>query len=158
MSENTAFAVPKDRLSVIIRLDKGMTVSGEIFLEYVSDTVSLHQKVTAFLENDNAFFPLKINSGSTEFINKTHVRYVEIIFPAAPDANYFSFRPMQSIPVNALFGDGDAVNGDLVAEVPAEKARLSDCLNLQNKFLSIKTVDKMCYINRETLLKVVHAS
>ncbi len=111
MSENTAFAVPKDRLSVIIRLDKGMTVSGEIFLEYVSDTVSLHQKVTAFLENDNAFFPLKINSGSTEFINKTHVRYVEIIFPAAPDANYFSFRPMQSIPVNALFGDGDAVNG-----------------------------------------------
>ena len=47
------------------------------------------------------------------------------------------------IPVNAQFGDGDTVNGELVAEVPAEKARLSDCLNLQNKFLSVKIVDKI---------------
>lgn len=157
MSGNTAFAVPKDRLSVSIRLEKGVMLSGEIFLEYVSDTVSMHQKVTAFLENDNAFFPIKVGTGGTEFVNKTHIRYVEINLPDDPDANYFSFRPMQAIPVNAQFGDGDTVNGELVAEVPAEKARLSDCLNLQNKFLSVKTVDKMCYINREMLQKVIHA-
>jgi hypothetical protein len=76
MSGNAAFTVPKDRLSVSIRLEKGVTLNGEIFLEYVSDTVSLHQKVTAFLENDNAFFPIEVGSGGTEFVNKTHVRYV----------------------------------------------------------------------------------
>ena len=157
MSGNAAFTVPKDRLSVSVRLENGVTLNGEIFLEYFSDTVSLHQKVTAFLENDNAFFPIKVGSGDTEFVNKTHVRYVEINFPDDPDANYFSFRPMQTIPVNAQFGDGDTVKGELVAEVPAEKARLSDCLNLQNKFLSVKTADKMCYINRDTLQKVIHA-
>lgn len=157
MSGNAAFTVPKDRLSVSIQLEKGVTLNGEIFLEYVPDTVSLHQKVTAFLENDNAFFPIKVGNGGTEFVNKTHVRYVEINFPVDPDANYFSFRPMQAIPVKAQFGDGDTVKGELVAEVPAEKARLSDCLNLQNKFLSVKTADKICYINRDTLQKVIHA-
>jgi hypothetical protein len=157
MGGTTAFAVPKDRLSVSIRLQTGVMLNGEIFLEYASDTVSMHQKVTAFLENDSVFFPIKVGSGGTEFVNKTHIRYVEINFPDDPDANYFSFRPMQAISVNAQFGDGDIVNGELVAEVPAEKARLSDCLNLQNKFLSVRTVNKMYYINRDMLQKVIHA-
>jgi hypothetical protein len=157
MSGDTAFAVPKDLLSVSIRLQKGVALRGEIFLEYAPDTVSLHQKMTAFLENDNMFFPIKVGDGGTEFLNKAQVQYVEVNFPEDPDAHYFSFRPMQAVPINAHFGDGDTVNGELVAEVPAEKARLSDCLNLQNKFLGVKTVNKIYYINRDMLQKVTHA-
>jgi hypothetical protein len=157
MSGNIAFAVPKDRLSVIIRLEKEASLKGDIFLEYVSETTSMHQKVTAFLEQGNAFFPIKLSSGITEFVNKTHVRYVAISLPDDPNAQYFSFRPMQAIRVNALFGDGEAIRGELLAEVPAEKTRLSDCLNMQNNFLSVKSDDKICYINKESLQKVVHA-
>jgi hypothetical protein len=44
-----------------------------------------------------------------------------------------------------------------MAEVPQEKARLSDCLNMSNRFLSIRTGATMCYINKDALQKVVHA-
>ncbi len=156
MSGNAAFAVPKDRQEVTVRLETGAALEGEIFLEYISNDTSNHQKVTAFLENDNAFFPLKVHNGSTEFINKKNVQYVEVIFPENPDVNYFSSLPMVSIPVNALFGNGESVSGNLIAEVPAERTRLSDCLNLQTKFLNVKTDSKICYINKDALQKVVH--
>jgi hypothetical protein len=157
MSVNTVFTVPKDRQGVTIRLDKGAALEGEIFLESVSDDLSVHQKVTAFLENNNAFFPVKVNSsGNTEFVNKKNVRMVDVDFPEGPDTNYFSFRIMRAISVTALFSDGEAVSGELMAEVPEEKARLSDCLNLPDKFLSVKAGGKMRYINKEALQKVVH--
>jgi hypothetical protein len=157
MSGNAAFAVPKDRLSVVLQLGKGIAIEGEIFLEYVSDTVSLHQKVVAFLENENQFFPIKVNTGGTEFMNKAYVRCLEVLFPDDPAADYFSHRPMQTIPVNVLFPDGETIAGELIEEVPAEKARLSDCLNLQNRFLSVKTSSTMRYLNKDALQKVIHA-
>ncbi len=64
---------------------------------------------------------------------------------------------MHAISVTARFCDGTAVSGELMAEVPQEKARLSDCLNISNKFLSVKTGGKMCYINKDALRTVVHA-
>jgi hypothetical protein len=157
MSGNAAFAVPKDRLNVIIRLEKGISLQGEIFLEYFSDSVSLHQKVAAFLENETLFFPIKVSTGGTEFLNKQHVRCLEVLFPDDPDASYFSHRPMQAIPVNVIFPDGETISGELIEEVPAEKARLSDCLNMQNKFLNVKTATTICYLNKQALQKVVHA-
>jgi hypothetical protein len=156
MSGNAAFAVPKDRQGVTIRLDRGVTIEGDIFLELMASDLSIHQKVTAFLENDTAFFPVRINaSGGTEFVNKTRVRVMEVSIPEDPDTVYFAPHLMQSIPVTAYFQEGDPVSGDLLAEVPKEKARLSDCLNVSNKFLSVKTDGTMCYINREALTKVL---
>jgi len=158
MSVDTVFTVPKDRLSVTIRLDKGIALEGEIFLEPVSDNLSVHQKVIAFLESGNTFFPLKLSAaGNTEFINKRNVWIVDVNIPEGHDADYFLFRPMHSISVTILFSDGKTVSGELMAEVPEEKARLSDCLNLPGRFLSVKLGKKMRYINKEALQKVAYA-
>jgi hypothetical protein len=157
MSENTAFAVPKDRQVVTIRLSQSMVLEGEIFLELISEGLSIHQKVTAFLENNNAFFPVKmIPGGGTEFICKKNVQTVVVDFPADPETGYFARLPMHTIPVTAHFRDRNTLSGELIAEVPQEKARLSDCLNLPNIFLSVKTDGKMCYINKDALQKVSH--
>jgi hypothetical protein len=43
-----------------------------------------------------------------------------------------------------------------MAEVPREKNRLSDCLNLPHRFLSVKTGGKILYINKKAIQKVVH--
>ena len=158
MSGNAIFAVPKDRHAVTVRLDKGIKLEGEIFLEYMASGLSTHQKVTAFLENENLFFPIKIiASGMTEFINKKTVQTVVVGFPEDPETGYFSHLLMHSIRVTARFCDGTIVSGNLMAEVPQEKARLSDCLNMSNRFLSVKTGATMCYINKDALQKVVHA-
>lgn len=157
MSVDTVFTVPKDRLSVTVRLDKGVALEGEIFLEPVSGNLSVHQKVAAFLESGNAFFPLKLSAGNTEFINKKNVWIVDVNIPDGHDADYFLFRPMHAISVTLLFSDGKIVSGELLAEVPEEKARLSDCLNLPGSFLCVRLAGKMRYINKETLQKVTYA-
>jgi len=157
MNTSAAFAVPKDRQVVTIRLSGNATLEGEIFIESISEGLSIHQKVTAFLEDNNAFFPIKvIPRGNTEFINKKQVRSVEVNFPENPETSYFAHLFMHTIPVTAYFYDGHTLSGELMAEVPREKARLSDCLNLASGFINLKTDNKMCYINKEALQKVVH--
>jgi len=158
MSEKTVFAVPKDRQNVIIHLDKEIALTGVIFLESFSDDLSVHQKVSAFLENNLVFFPLKLQeTGTTEFINKKNIGILEIAIPEVIDTDFFSLDLMHTIPVTAVLCHGDTISGELMAEVPQEKTRLSDCLNLPHKFLSVKTSDKIFYINKSALQKVVYA-
>jgi len=158
LSDNTAFAVPKDRQRVAVRLSTGVALEGEIFMESFAEGLSMHQKISAFIEDNNTFFPIKVlPGGTTEFINKHTIQLVEVSFPEDPENNYFAHFLMQHIPVTVYFNDGNTVSGELMAEVPQEKARLSDCLNLTGKFLNIKSGKKMCYINKEALQKVVYA-
>ena len=157
MNTSAAFAVPKDRLTVTLRLSREILIEGEIFLESIAEGLSIHQKLTAFLENSSVFFPIKIiPEGVTEFISKRSVRTIEVNFPDEPEAGYFAHLHMHTIPVKVFFHDGDSTSGELMAEVPKEKARLSDCLNLPGRFIDVRTGKKMCYINKEALQKVVY--
>jgi hypothetical protein len=158
MSGNAAFAVPKDRQEVTVLLDRGETLTGQIFLEYMASDLSIHQKITMFLENDNAFFPIKVGaSGGAEFVNKNNIWTVDVVIPSDPKTDFFSHLLMHTIPIIAHFADGTTISGELMAEVPKEKARLSDCLNMSNVFISVKTNGTMRYINKQSLQKVIHA-
>lgn len=156
MNENPVLAVPMDRQNVTLRLDTGAILEGEIFLEYVPDISSVHQRITAFLESGNAFFPLKRVNGNTEFVNRKKVQTLEVKCPERPDARYCESRIMNTIPVTAIFSNGDTISGELMAEVPQEKARLSDCLNLPSTFLEVKTDSTIYYINKEALQKILY--
>ncbi len=75
MSDQAALAIPKDRQDVTVHLCGGGVLEGTIFLEYSQPELTLLQKVTAFLEGENTFFPLRLSEGgATEFINKKNVR------------------------------------------------------------------------------------
>ncbi len=64
---------------------------------------------------------------------------------------------MQRVNITAIFTDGGSISGALMAEVPAEKARLSDCLNLPDHFLVLQTGENtICYVNKYLLRKVVY--
>ena len=158
MSNQAAFAVPKDRQDVSVHLLSGQLLEGAIFLEYTPAALTVLQKVSAFLEDGNGFFPLCLKeSGATEFINKMNVRIVELSYPAEDEQNSTALSLMQSVNVTVLFLNEQTLGGALLAEVPREKARLSDCLNLPNNFLSIKMDEKICYVNKNALQKVVYA-
>ncbi len=158
MSGKTAFAVPKDRQQVVVRMSKDVLLEGEIFLESLSEGQSMHQKIVNFLENDTAFFPLKVApAGNTEFIHKSNIQSVSISLPDDPDITYFSGLLLHTIPLAITLPEGDTISGHLMAEVPREKARLSDCLNLPDAFLSIRSQDTVFYINKNAIRKAVHA-
>lgn len=158
MSDQAALAVPKDRQDVTVHLSGGGVLEGTIFLEYSQPELTLLQKVTAFLETGNTFFPLRLNKGgATEFINKKNVRIVELAYSADAEKDSLALSLMYSVEVTVVLVNDAAVSGALLAEVPLERARLSDCLNLPQQFLSIKMDGKIRYINKNALQKVVYA-
>jgi len=152
MSGQRELVVPKEKQLVTIHLLGGETREGNIFLEYYPEARTLHQKIIAFLEDKNDFFPLS-SGGAPEFMRKKSIRMVEVHYPEDEEA----FNIMHVELITVVFRDGSQVSGDLLADVPQEKKRLSDCLNLPLHFLCTRTYGKVCYINKSAILKVMTA-
>lgn len=154
MTNHGEFVVPKERQKVAVHLAGGETLFGNIFLEYFPEAATLYQKVAAFLEDRNEFFPLAAGDGSPQFISKRSVRMVEVEYPQEEP----TFSLMHIEEITAVFDDGSRVGGMLMADVPAEKDRLSDCLNLSGRFLSVRSGGAVLFLNRDSVRKVVYAS
>ncbi len=152
MADMRDFVVPKEKQLVTVHLIGGEAQEGNIYLEFFSEARTLHQKITAFLEDKKDFFPL--SRGTTpEFVNKSAIRMVEVHYPEEQS----SFDIMHVELVTVIFRDGSQVSGDLLADVPDERKRLSDCLNLSGRFLCTRTYGKISYINKQAVLKVISA-
>jgi len=157
VGNNTTFAVPKDRQDVTVRLDAAAAVSGSIFLESAPGAHTKHHKVVAFLEDETMFFPLTLQEGAgTEFIRKRNIRMVEANY-GEDEGLKTALSLMQRINITAIFTDDSSISGVLMADVPAERGRLSDCLNLPYHFLVVQIGDTICYVNKYALRKVVYA-
>lgn len=146
--------VPKERQKIAVHLVGGETLSGNIFLEYHPESMTLYQKVSDFLEHTNTFFPLTTDAGAPQFISKKSVRMVKVDYPDEDPA----FALMHVEEISVLFADGSKVSGMLMADIPPERKRLSDCLNLSTQFLSARTPGAVLFINKQTVLKVVYAT
>jgi hypothetical protein len=152
MSGYNEFAIPKEKQLVTVYLLGGDTIEGNIFLEYNPESRTLHHKIMSFLENQKDFFPLSTGT-IPEFISKSAVRMGEGPHPEDEDA----FNIMHVELVTAIFRDGTQVSGDLMADVPEQHKRLSDCLNLTGRFLCTRAYGKVCYISKQAILKVISA-
>jgi hypothetical protein len=152
MAEMRDFVVPKEKQLVTVYLLGGEAQEGNIYLEFFSEARTLHQKIVAFLEDKTDFFPLS-RGAMPEFVSKSAIRMVEVHYPEDEDA----FNIMHVELVTVIFRDGSQVSGDLLADVPDERRRLSDCLNLTGRFLCTRTYGKVSYINKQAILKVISA-
>jgi hypothetical protein len=153
MTAPREFAVPKEKQPVSVHLIGGEIREGSIFLEYYPDARSLHHKMLALLEDKKDFFPLSSGSGIPDFINKHAIRLVEVQFPEEEN----SFEIMHVELVTIIFQDGAQVSGDLLADVPSERARLSDSLNLSGGYLCTRVYGKVCYVNKKAVQRVLSA-
>jgi hypothetical protein len=152
MPEMRDLVVPKEKQLVTVHLLGGETQEGNIYLEFFSEARTLHQKMVAFLEDRTDFFPLS-RGATPEFMSKSAIRMVEVHYPDEEAA----FNIMHVELVTIIFRDGSQVSGDLLADVPDEHKRLSDCLNLTGRFLCTRAYGKLSYINKQAILKVISA-
>lgn len=157
--DQTAFAVPKDKQDVTVQLGDGSAVEGTIFLEYAPGDPSVHHRMATFLEGDTPFFPLSLKGGEgTQFINKRNIRQIDLGYREDQEDLKIALSLMKMINITAVFLDKTTILGALMADVPVEKTRLSDILNLPAKFLYIKMDNKrICYVNKDAIRKVSHA-
>ncbi len=150
------FAVPKRRQHVVLHLEPALAVKGTIFLEPVHDGVPAYRAVAAFLEDHSRFFPFLLDrTGQTECINKANVLTVEMEHETDRDDSSFPLDLLQREEITVVFRGGNEMRGILLAEVPEERSRLSDCLNLPDKFLTIRSRSAIYYINKGAILKAV---
>lgn len=154
MPDGREYAVPKEKQKVTVHLVGGETISGSVFLEFFPEALTLYQKMSSFLEDGNAFFPLAAETGVPQFVNKSSVRMMKVDHPEEEP----SFSLMHIEEITALFSDGAKISGMLMADVPAERARLSDCLNLTPLFLSVRTGDSILFLNKKSVQKVVYSA
>ena len=150
--------VPKDKLNVSVQLEGGAKIDGMIFLEESPYMQQIYQRVISFLEDENQFFPLILDNGKkVEFINKTNVMMMECEYQDEQRTDDFYMAVVHIENVTAIFADGTRISGALMAEVPEDKARLSDCLNLSSRFLKLRVDEKFFFINKNQLQKVLYA-
>lgn len=158
MSEQSGFAVPKSRRDVTVLGNSGKKSEGSVFLDCYPEELSIHHRMLAFLQNGTPFFPLLIKgSNETEFIYKNNVRLIELQYADDQEKVNEALNLMHTESISAVFMDETSVCGLLLAEVPEERNRLSDCLNLHDAFISVKIETRICYINKNALQKVLLA-
>jgi len=148
------FAVPKGKQQVKIQLLGGETLAGNIFLEYNPEAVTVYQKVSSFIEDRTGFFPIAIGEVKPQIIGKTSVKILEIDYPE--DESIFSLKRIENVSV--MLSDGSRIDGLLMADVPEERDRLSDCLNLPERFLSLRLSGKILFVNKSLVRKVLYSA
>ena len=121
-----------------------------------------HSKVSTFLEEGSNVFPFRLKgSGKVEFINKENMKYLVWI----PDKDAEEYGAESGIfihteDVRVIFYDGSTKDGIMLAEEgPTEKSRLSDFLNLPQRFLVVKDTEtgEHFFINKSKIFKVTTA-
>ncbi len=151
----SVFDVPKITQKLTLHRGGGIRSEGLIFLEYSPQDLPVHRRMSAFLEEERAFFPfLLTGTKTTELINKNNIFMVEVEYPIGPqgDGPDVGLMPIDSI--TAVFTTGESVSGELMAETTAERSRPSDCLNLNGGFICVRAGRKAFYINKKMLQKV----
>lgn len=155
MSDNSVFKVPKDKLDVMIHLHNGVTLEGSIFLESSLYEQTINERVILFLEDDSTFFPVKFSANErVEFVNKEGLMMLEHQQEGEFSGEEIPLGHMHIENIAAVFNDGSTIAGTLTAEVPEDRARLSDCLNLPNRFLILRADSKIYYIKKSMLQRV----
>lgn len=156
--DQAAFAVPKDKQDVTVQLGDGAAIEGTIFLEYAPGDPSVHHRMTTFLEGETTFFPISLKGGETQFISKRNIKQIDLGYRDDQEDLKTALSLMKMINITAVFLDKTTIHGELMADVPIEKTRLSDILNLPAKFLYVKVDNKrICYVNKDAVRKVSHA-
>lgn len=155
------YTVPTEKINATILSDDGSIAVGAFFIGiYRFPGSKGHSKVTGFLEEDQAFFPFRLKgSGRVEFINKINMKY--LVWSPDKDSEELGIESgifIHTENVRVIFYDGSTKDGIMLAEEgPTEKSRLSDFLNLSQKFLVVKekASGEHFFINKTKIFKVV---
>ena len=147
-------SIDKNKLQVAITFADGSRGKGEIFLAHHAGGHHGGQKVADLLNGDKAFLPISLESGAVEFISKSQILTIEGELVSDEDEEMFSAGLIQQKDVVVVTSGNQTIIGTLLAEVPEERSRLSDCLNLAEGFILLKCDSRYLHINKAMVKKI----
>jgi len=148
-------SVRKDKATITAIFSDGTKIRGEVFLASYSDKHYGHQKVADILEGEKLFIPVSIREEDrVEFINKNLVMILEGELSSTEDDEKLSIGLYNIEKVRVVFINGEIMEGAMLSEVPRERSRLSDCLNLSGRFISMIKGGRYFYLNKKMVIRV----
>lgn len=148
-------SVQKDRANVTVILPDTTKLKGEVFLASYSESHYGHQKVADILEGEKCFIPLSLKEENrVEFVNINQVVIMEGELSTPEDEEKLSMGLYHIEKVKVTFANEETFEGAMISEVPRERSRLSDCLNLESKFMSMIKNGRYFYLNKSMITRV----
>lgn len=135
------------RLAVVVRLDNGEEVAGELFLQERVPHHSGAETPLDLLERTDRFFPLALPDGTVVFLGKDHVGLIRCD-PAPPESEMDRLGITRFAELELAMADGLVVRGRAGVTQPPTRLRALDCLNSGGVFLAFWVEEAAYYINR----------
>ena len=148
-------SIRKDRATITAVFSDGTKIRGEVFLASFSETHYGHQKVADIIEGDKLFIPVSIKEEErVEFLNRDQIMILEGELSSPEDEEKLAIGLYHIEKVRVIFINGDIMEGAMISEAPPERSRLSDCLNISSRFISMIKGGRYFYLNKKNIIRV----
>lgn len=148
-------SVRKGRATITAIFPDGTKIRGEVFLASFSETHYGHQKVSDIIEEDKLFIPVSIKEEErVEFLNRDQIMILEGELSTPEDEEKLAIGLYHIEKVRVIFINSVTMEGAMISESPPERSRLSDCLNLPDRFISMINGGRYFYLNKKSVVRV----
>ncbi len=146
------FRIEKLRRRVAIDLVGGARLDGDVFLQQSARYRSGPQSPAELFNEPDPFVPIATSDADFVLVAKAQVLRVQF----APDAADTDDREVEGVAVEIVLADGSFANGELRLEMRAERPRLLDFLNADDResFLTLRSAADVLLINRRQIAQV----
>ena len=140
----SVYHVQKSELSVVVFQADGSIMKGVVFLSATAYNHAGKQTLLDLLKEPGDFFPFRSESGEFCVTNKqtiTHIRFV----PPEQEEEYQSLGDRENVEIK--FVGGEQLGGTVVIEMPEERSRLFDFINVMEGFFLLQNEEAHYLVN-----------
>jgi hypothetical protein len=143
--------INKRRRSAVVHWSDDRFTEGSFFLQDYADVHTGRELILDVLNSSTDFLPLEeANKNRVSLVNKRRIRWVEL---KERDLLEEIMLPQEK-PVEVEMLGGNLFRGRFLVEMPPERSRLSDHLNLTPQFIYLLQEDRDLILNKSYLLSV----
>ena len=140
----SVYRVQKSELSVVVFQADGSIMKGVVFLSATAYNHAGKQTLLDLLKEPGDFFPFRSESGEFCVTNKqtiTHIRFV----PPEQEEEYQSLGDRENVEIK--FVGGEQLAGTVIIEMPEERSRLFDFINVMEGFFLLQNEEAQYLVN-----------
>ena len=149
----SSLAVDKIKKRVSLALADRSQLTGYMFLSPFSELGVGQQTVLEALTGRDRFIPFETTEGEFSFVNQSEVVWLSQPWETSDSAND-AVPETESHPVTVMLQDGKMIRGEVTVAMPEGQARLSDWLNKNKSFFSLKDRDREIMVNVDYVVRI----
>ena len=158
MSER--YRVPKLKISVEICTIPGCVEKVFLFLGESADAHAGPECALDLLNDDNEFLVVSSQAGEVSFLHRGSVSMVTLMLDGPRAQLTAGIRPLAAdlcteAAIGVVLEDGTVVEGVARYELPHASCRIQDFLNCQDRFLPLYRDDRVSFVNKQRIVRVI---